>query len=81
METYRAQGGAYAAMDEWEIEEHCEEGKDYNPPEKQRSREEKDRDWERQKGRILKQCPSTGDYRIRYPRYSADLTIILKKYE
>ncbi len=28
------------------VRENCKEGKDYNPPEKQRSREQKDRDWE-----------------------------------
>jgi L-fucose isomerase len=28
------------------VRENCREGKDYNPPEKQRSREQKDRDWE-----------------------------------
>lgn len=30
---------------EW-TREHCSEGKDYNPPDKQKSREEKDRDWD-----------------------------------
>jgi L-fucose isomerase len=28
------------------VKEHCPEGKDYNKPEKQRSREQKDEDWE-----------------------------------
>ena len=28
------------------VKENCPEGRDYNPPEKQRSREQKDRDWE-----------------------------------
>jgi len=28
------------------VRENCKEGRDYNPPEKQRSREQKDRDWE-----------------------------------
>jgi L-fucose isomerase len=28
------------------VQENCPEGKDYNPPEMQRSREQKDRDWE-----------------------------------
>ena len=30
---------------EW-TREHCREGKDYNPPDKQKSREEKDQDWD-----------------------------------
>jgi len=28
------------------VKENCKEGREYNPPEKQRSREQKDRDWE-----------------------------------
>ena len=28
------------------VKENCKEGQEYNPPEKQRSREQKDRDWE-----------------------------------
>ena len=28
------------------VSENCKEGREYNPPEKQRSREQKDRDWE-----------------------------------
>lgn len=28
------------------VRENCKEGRDYNPPEKQRTREQKDRDWE-----------------------------------
>ena len=35
----------YKRAREW-TRKNCREGKDYNPPEKQKSREEKDRDWD-----------------------------------
>ena len=34
----------YKAALRW-VQKNCPEGKDYNPPEKQRTREQKDEDW------------------------------------
>ncbi|GAB4564005.1 MAG: L-fucose isomerase [Anaerolineae bacterium] len=46
------------------VKAHCREGKDYNPPDKQRTREQKDRDWET----VVKMAMIARDLMVGNPR-------------